>query len=217
MTCRREGYAPVQQTYNSKPTIYQHVHGSPTYPPPTHFQYNHPSYTPVQDSPILSHGTISSHNSSISPLNHISQNSPSSSDMSSIYSSKYNNPRYYQTMVNSSHFQNYAKYTNSSPIPISRQSSPNLNGNLNKYQYSNSPVPSQQSYANKNSVESAPSNLQNPHQLQPHQQYEQNAGLGGCWKKKESGEIIWCNSSTTIDPNWQRDKRYSMVDFKNFI
>ncbi|XP_045482282.1 uncharacterized protein LOC123686283 isoform X1 [Harmonia axyridis] len=211
---RRESYAPSQPTYNPKPANYQHVHGSPTYPT-TQFQYNHVSYTPVQQgSPVSSHGVLTSHNPTISPHNHLPpQVSPSCSDMSTIYSSKYNNPRYYQTMVNPAHYQNYVKYTTSNPIPISRQSSPNLNGNLNKYQYSNSPVPSQQSYMFKNSSsDSVSSNLQNPHQLQPHQQYEQNAGLGGCWRKKESGEIIWCNSSSTMDSNWQREKRFGSLD-----
>ncbi|XP_044765949.1 uncharacterized protein LOC123322157 isoform X2 [Coccinella septempunctata] len=211
---RRENYAPVQPPYNPKSTNYQHVHGSPTYPP-TQFQYNHSTYNhQVQGSPVLSHGPVTPHNPTISPhSHHVPQNSPSSSDVSTIYSSKYNNPRYYQTMVNPAHYQNYTKYTNSNPIPISRQSSPNLNSNLNKYQYSNSPLPPQQSYMYKNSsVDSVPSNLQNPHQLQPHQQYEQNAGLGGCWKKKDSGEIIWCNSSSSIDPNWQRDKRFGSLD-----
>lgn len=50
----------------------------------------------------------------------------------------------------------------------------------------------------------------NPHQIQPHQQYEQmsvmTSGLGGCWKQNENGELVWCNSNT-LDASWQRDKR----------
>lgn len=52
----------------------------------------------------------------------------------------------------------------------------------------------------------------NPHQIQPHQQYEQDvmtAGLGGYWKKTESGESVWCTSSP--NESWQRDKRYNYM------
>jgi hypothetical protein len=52
----------------------------------------------------------------------------------------------------------------------------------------------------------------NPHQIQPHQQYEQmNLGLGGYWKRLENGEMVWCNSSP-VESNWQRDKRFGSLD-----
>lgn len=48
----------------------------------------------------------------------------------------------------------------------------------------------------------------NPLQIQPHQQYEHDvmtSGLGGHWKKKENGEMTWCNAN--FENVWQRDKR----------
>lgn len=48
----------------------------------------------------------------------------------------------------------------------------------------------------------------NPLQIQPHQQYEHDvmtSGLGGYWKRKENGEMTWCNAN--FDNAWQRDKR----------
>lgn len=54
--------------------------------------------------------------------------------------------------------------------------------------------------------------LMNPHQIQPHQQYEHTnvitSGLGGCWRKNERGELVW----STSDLNWQRDKRFGSLD-----
>lgn len=51
--------------------------------------------------------------------------------------------------------------------------------------------------------------------LQPHQQYESNGmtpGLGGCWKRSESGQMYWVYSSNTLDGNWQSDKRFGSLD-----
>lgn len=59
--------------------------------------------------------------------------------------------------------------------------------------------------------------IMNPHQIQPHQQYEQgvmSSGLGGYWKRAENGELVWCTTFNT-DVSWQRDKRYSCI-LKNF-
>ncbi|XP_019865895.1 histone-lysine N-methyltransferase SETD1B isoform X2 [Aethina tumida] len=50
----------------------------------------------------------------------------------------------------------------------------------------------------------------NPHQIQPHQQYEQTIGLGGCWRSMENGEMIWC--STMDNTNWEKDKRFGSLD-----
>lgn len=54
--------------------------------------------------------------------------------------------------------------------------------------------------------------LLNPHQIQPHQQYEHTniitSGLGGCWKKNERGELVW----NTKDLNHQKDKRFGSLD-----
>ncbi|CAG9759309.1 unnamed protein product [Ceutorhynchus assimilis] len=57
--------------------------------------------------------------------------------------------------------------------------------------------------------------FKSPHPLQPHQQYENNGmhpGLGGCWKRSESGELFWVYSSNTLDSSWQRDKRFGSLD-----
>ncbi|XP_022900788.1 uncharacterized protein [Onthophagus taurus] len=54
----------------------------------------------------------------------------------------------------------------------------------------------------------------NPLQIQPHQQYEHDvmpSGLGGYWKRKENGELIWCHNSS-FDNVWQRDKRCGSLD-----
>ncbi|XP_060516147.1 uncharacterized protein LOC132695721 [Cylas formicarius] len=56
--------------------------------------------------------------------------------------------------------------------------------------------------------------FRNPHQIQPHQQYEHNGmatGLGGYWKQSDSGEMFWCYSNT-VDSNWQRDRRFGSLD-----
>ncbi|KAK4871640.1 hypothetical protein RN001_015764 [Aquatica leii] len=53
----------------------------------------------------------------------------------------------------------------------------------------------------------------NPHQIQPHQQYEHDVmsvGLGGYWKRTDSGESVWCNS--VASDSWQRDKRFGSLD-----
>lgn len=54
--------------------------------------------------------------------------------------------------------------------------------------------------------------LLNPHQIQPHQQYEHTnvitSGLGGCWRKNERGELVW----SANDLSWQRDKRFGSLD-----
>ncbi|KAJ8936500.1 hypothetical protein NQ314_012364 [Rhamnusium bicolor] len=100
------------------------------------------------------------------------------------------------TMGNN-HFSNthLHRQSNSSSYPQKSQyfSSHTIHGQSNYRQYQNEGA------------------YRNPHQIQPHQQYEQmgvimTSGLGGCWKKTENGELVWCNSNT-IDANWQRDKR----------
>ncbi|KAK9889373.1 hypothetical protein WA026_004649 [Henosepilachna vigintioctopunctata] len=203
---RREHYGPMQSVYNQRQPNYQHIHGGPTYPA---FQLNHPAYSPIQQaSPLPQHSPLSQHSSA---MHQAASNLPDAHSFN--MNQKYNNPRYYSAVINPPNFHNYAKYSNNSTIPMSRQSSPNSNTNINKVHYSSSPAPSHNQHIYKNhSTDAIYNTLQNPHQLQPHQQYEHNAGLGGCWKKKESGEVIWCNSSNTIDTNWQRDKRFGSLD-----
>ncbi|XP_044256282.1 uncharacterized protein LOC123006131 [Tribolium madens] len=84
-----------------------------------------------------------------------------------------------------------------------RQSSPNLN--TTKMFYSQNPDYRLHS-------ESENFLTANPHQIQPHQQYEHMPlGLGGYWKRLESGQTVWCNSSPT-ESSWQRDKRFGSLD-----
>ncbi|RZC37010.1 uncharacterized protein BDFB_001576 [Asbolus verrucosus] len=91
---------------------------------------------------------------------------------------------------------------------MERQSSPNTN--TPKIYYS-------QNLEHNHNYRMYPENKQNfhasnPHQIQPHQQYEHmNLGLGGYWKRLESGETVWCNSNP-IESNWQRDKRFGSLD-----
>lgn len=83
-----------------------------------------------------------------------------------------------------------------------RQSSPNIN--TPKMFYSQTLDPNYRIY---------PEMEQNPHQIQPHQQYEHmTSGLGGYWKRLESGETVWCNSSPIENASWQRDKRFGSLD-----
>lgn len=142
---------------------------------------------------------------------HYQPHSPNLSSHSPLMHSPHNfqhspqlHPRSPQLMYNYSS----QHYTNQLPPPhFIRHSSPTTqptNTNIKPPFYQQShPIPVQQP-ANYRQYDGQ---YRNPHQLQPHQQYEQNvmtAGLGGCWKRSESGEMIWCNQ---VDSNWQRDKR----------
>ena len=50
--------------------------------------------------------------------------------------------------------------------------------------------------------------MASPHQIPPHQQYENNvrSGLGGIWKQKDNGDMFWSNLSS-YDIR-QKDKGY---------
>ncbi|XP_018325652.1 uncharacterized protein LOC108737338 isoform X2 [Agrilus planipennis] len=101
--------------------------------------------------------------------------------------------------------------TNSYPNSLNRQSaSPNYSNNsLHKTQFYGSHILHNQHMGNSEQSH----RTINPHQIQPHQQYENavmNSGLGGYWKQTETGEMIWCN--TVVSDNWKQEKRFGSLD-----
>lgn len=94
--------------------------------------------------------------------------------------------------------------------------------NTQLHRQASPPIPQKSQYFTSHTIHGQPNyrhyqnegSYRNPHQIQPHQQYEHmgimTMGLGGCWKKSENGELVWYNSNT-IDVNWQKDKRYSVI------
>ncbi|KAL1493401.1 hypothetical protein ABEB36_011462 [Hypothenemus hampei] len=143
-----------------------------------------------------------------SPLSQSSQ-SPSSPHLSHSPLSQHNNLRSPQS------YSRMSQYSN-----LIRQSSPTSSNN--KVPYYSHTLHGDLIY-NRYTVD--PSKYRNTidastfgtHPIQPHQQYENNgmimnSGLGGYWKKSESGEMVWVCLSNTIDGNWQRDKRFGSLD-----
>nr|CAI5852694.1 unnamed protein product [Callosobruchus analis] len=168
--------------------------------PPNVYQYNTAQNSQQNCTHISQHSPyMSQHSPHLSQHNvHMSQHSPHSSQHS---------PHLSQLQRNS-HVYSYPQYSdyrlshnpNLSNSQLHRQSSPP------KSQYYPSQVVS--------SHRGYEGSYRNPHQIQPHQQYEQmnvTSGLGGCWKRAENGEFVWCNSST-IDINWHRDKGFGSLD-----
>ncbi|CAH0562613.1 unnamed protein product [Brassicogethes aeneus] len=109
------------------------------------------------------------------------------------------------------------RYSNiSNPPHQYRQSSSNVS-NFLSYKPNQQYYPSQSfSHSNIRQYQTLPdpNTYRNPHQIQPHQQYEHNvvgAGLGGCWRSMENGEMVWCNSSAA-ESNWERDKGFGSLD-----
>ncbi|KAG5899469.1 hypothetical protein JTB14_015322 [Gonioctena quinquepunctata] len=107
----------------------------------------------------------------------------------------------------------YSQYTSDYPevgLVTHRQSSPTASLSPKSQYYPSHTVLSRSNYRHYEAEA-----IRNPHQIQPHQQYEQmnviSSGLGGCWKKTGNGELVWFTSNT-IDANWQRDKRFGSLD-----
>lgn len=149
------------------------------------YQTNYlPNHSPLAQSPNLQHSPLSQH----SPR---SQGSSQCQSGSPHFQNPDFNQMYSQRVYQNSHMQNYGKY------------SPILSSTMLKSQHMVRHYP-QERYME-----------YNPLQIQPHQQYENNfmtSGLGGCWKWKENGEVIWCNSTNTIDSNWPKEKRFGSLD-----
>ncbi|CAH1965193.1 unnamed protein product [Acanthoscelides obtectus] len=195
-------YMEKRENMNVYPSCYSTT-------PPSMYQFNagqnsshmsqHSSYM-SQHSPHLSQH--SPHMSQHSP--HSSQNSPHMSHVTQhspiIHQHSPQMSQHSLQMQRNSHVYSYPQYSDYRLSHNPQIQSPP------KVQY----YPSQ-GMSNYRGYEGS---YRNPHQIQPHQQYEQmnvTSGLGGCWKKTESGEFVWCNSST-IDINWQRDKRFGSLD-----
>ncbi|VEN64127.1 unnamed protein product [Callosobruchus maculatus] len=189
--------------------------------PPNMYQYNTtqntqqncshmPQHSPYmsQHSPHLSQHNVhmsqhSPHSSQHSPhLSHVSQHSPLIQQHSPQLS------QHNLQLQRNSHVYSYPQY---SEYRLSHN--PSLS---NSQLHRQSSPPKSQYYPSQtvSSYRGYEGSYRNPHQIQPHQQYEQmnvTSGLGGCWKRAENGEFVWCNSST-IDINWHRDKRFGSLD-----
>ncbi|KAB0800800.1 hypothetical protein PPYR_06539 [Photinus pyralis] len=122
-------------------------------------------------------------------------------------------PQYSPTLQQSHEYPKFVVTNNNNNNGIRQSSSPGSTSSTSTYSKSQYYPPqfynNCRQYAN---VEQQCRTL-NPHQIQPHQQYEHdvmNVGLGGYWKRTESGESVWCNS--TPNDTWQRDKRFGSLD-----
>ncbi|XP_057655395.1 uncharacterized protein LOC130893369 [Diorhabda carinulata] len=192
------GYSKYMERRENMNNVYpSYISGSPQ------FQYN--SQTPInnlqhnisyrQHSPISQHSPLlsqhSPHLSQHSPhYIHISQHKPQLSPQQSQRFSQY--PQYSTDFVD---FGN-------------RQSSPTASLSTKTHYYPSHPTLTRQNYRQYESDVM----YRNPHQIQPHQQYEQmNIGLGGYWKRNPNGDLVWYSSSV-IDSNLQRDKRFGSLD-----
>ncbi|CAH1103380.1 unnamed protein product [Psylliodes chrysocephalus] len=148
-----------------------------------------------QSSPLSQHSPLLSH----SP--HLSQQSPHSSQHSPHYVSQKAQYSPQQRLLQHPQYTSELNHRQSSPTaPISPKS----------HYYPSYPTFNRQSYRYDSEVM-----YRNHHQIQPHQQYEQmnvvTSGLGGYWKRTTNGELVWYSSSV-IDGNWQRDKRFGSLD-----
>ncbi|KAJ8955442.1 hypothetical protein NQ318_003541 [Aromia moschata] len=89
---------------------------------------------------------------------------------------------------------------------VHRQSSPSPMAQKSQYFFFSHhtwPAKSYRQYQNEN--------YRNPHQIQPHQQYELMSGRISGLGEVGNGELVWCNSNT-IGTNWQGDKRFGSLD-----
>ncbi|KAJ8973277.1 hypothetical protein NQ317_019543 [Molorchus minor] len=193
---------------HSSSFVYSLPHSSMQQQHNPHYQQGSPHMS--QHSPHLSQHSsphLSHHASQSSPLNspHISQYSPRQhSPQLAQHSPQLLNPHSTQSVYNySSQFPvDFSKYSASHFSTMHRQSSPSSLPQKSQY-FSSHTIHGQTSYRQYQSE------LRNPHQIQPHQQYEQMNG--GYWNKTETGELVWCNSNA-VDSNWQRDKRFGSLD-----
>ncbi|XP_076261388.1 stepping stone [Rhynchophorus ferrugineus] len=217
-------YPTQNMTYNYGHIAHQPLHSS------QHGSQPHSPLLPPNSPQMSQH---SPHLSQSSP--HLSQNSPHLSQHSSMSQHspqmQSHSPQLSHSPLSTTHSltmlrtsQNYSSRM-SHQYQMHRQPSPttsNSGNSIGKVQYypahsiHGEPVYNRHTVdasGYKAAIESAV--YRTPHSLQPHQQYEHNgmnSGLGGCWKKAENGEMFWVYSSSTLDSNWQRDKRFGSLD-----
>lgn len=185
-----------------------------------HFQPNSPHMS--QQSPLMSQH--SSHSSQHSPLashhnSHMAQQSPRFSQHNS-HASQQHSPQLLQYSPQLAHQRSTVYNHSSYSMDINKFGmGSNHFSNAQLHRQASPPIPQKSQYFSSHTIHGQPNyrhyqnegTYRNPHQIQPHQQYEHmgimTMGLGGCWKKSENGELVWYNSNT-IDVNWQKDKRY---------
>ncbi|CAG9816850.1 unnamed protein product [Phaedon cochleariae] len=150
---------------------------------------------------------------------HMSQHSPHYAHLSqsSSHSSQHSlmsqhSPQKSQHSPQISHrASQYQQYASDFAESGNRQSSPTASLSPKSQYYPSHAILSKQGYRQYESEVM----VRNPHQIQPHQQYEQmnvtTSGLGGYWKKTGNGEHVWY-SSNMIDAAWQPDKRFGSLD-----
>ncbi|CAH1256016.1 unnamed protein product [Diabrotica balteata] len=171
---------------------------------PQQFQYNSQmslnqhmqhSFPYQQNSPISPHNPLLSQHSP-----HLSQHSPHFVHISQ-----------HKPQHSPQKLSQYPPYSSEFTDLAHRQSSPTTSLSPKSHYYPSHPTLTRQNYRQYESDVL----YRNPHQIQPHQQYEQMnvmaAGLGGYWKKTQTGELIWYSSSV-VDGTWQRDKRFGSLD-----
>ncbi|KAF2881192.1 hypothetical protein ILUMI_24976 [Ignelater luminosus] len=125
-------------------------------------------------------------------------------------------PQYNPSIHQSQFVHDATKYTTNSQSSNGLRQSSSPGSTSHTSSYSKTPYYSPTMYTTCKPYPTIEQQLRtlNPHQIQPHQQYEHDvmtsAGLGGYWKRTESGELIWCNSAAS--DSWQRDKRFGSLD-----
>ncbi|KAK5639014.1 hypothetical protein RI129_011506 [Pyrocoelia pectoralis] len=140
-------------------------------------------------------------------LPHASQRNPQTMQGYLMY------PQYSPTIQQSHEYPKFVVANNNNNNGIRQSNSPGSTSNASTYSKSSYYPPTFYNNCRQYTNVDLQCRTLNPHQIQPHQQYEHdvmNVGLGGYWKRTESGESVWCNS--TPNDSWQRDKRFGSLD-----
>lgn len=155
--------------------------------------YTNQQYT----QPHISHMSLNHHHVQLSPHqpNQLYQNQRSSQPIFNYHT------------IN----QNFNPIPNSPSKQLQQQQQQSTLNRNHKIRYEESPEQTAYRAYQQQQLQHHHQETDNFHQIQPHQQYEQmGSGLGGYWKRSESGKKVWCDSQT--EPNWQRDKRFGSLD-----
>lgn len=213
----------VSQHYSQQPSPVL-PHGSPQMSQHSPHLSQSSQHLPHHSPHLSHHSQHSPHLPQHSPMSQHSPISQHSPQMKSHSPQLSHSPLSQHSMTMQRASQNYSRMSQQY-VQFHRQSSPTTNNSvssLSKVQYYPSHTihgePGYSRYtvdgsAYRNTVDVG--GFRNQHPLQPHQQYEHNgmtSGLGGCWKRSETGEMFWVYSSSTLDNSWQRDKRFGSLD-----
>ncbi|ERL94778.1 hypothetical protein D910_12052, partial [Dendroctonus ponderosae] len=179
-------------------------------------------YLPHQNLHYPQHSPLLSQHSPMPQQGSISQQSPQTQRKSPHLSQS---PLSQHSMSMQRSSQNFSRI--SQQYVQMRQSSPTSH---NKVQYYSSHTIHGEPMYNRYTVDASgyrnssdTMHLPYPHPIQPHQQYENNgmsSGLGGSWKRSESGQMYWVYSSNTFGSldrrkNKRVQRRISPIDSKS--